>query len=235
LDKFNYLNMQRNYYEGEAHHWDTIHKDRVVGWFNEHNAWEDYEFLFKDTPDLENKICLDFGCGPGRNMVRYFNRFKRIDGVDIASTNLEKAKFWIATNNLPDTSKFFECNGLDLSNIEDNQYDLIISTICMQHICVHEIRLNYFKEFYRVLKPGGQVSIQMGFGDNTRATETSEYHHNNYGTKYTNGGCDVKVRSTEQLENDLVPIGFNDFHYYVRPTGPGDRHDNWIFFNARKL
>lgn len=27
---------------------------------------------------------LDFGCGPGRNIVKYNKRFNRIDGVDIA-------------------------------------------------------------------------------------------------------------------------------------------------------
>src|SRR3954469_16590240 len=90
-------------------------------------------------------------------------RVHRIDDVDIAARNLENAKLWLAQHKV-ENSNLYLCNGLDLSAIDDNQYDLIISTICLQHICVHDIRLNYFKEFFRVLKPGGRVSLQMGYG-----------------------------------------------------------------------
>ena len=38
----------------------------------------------------------------------------------------------------------------------------------------------------------------------------------------------------KQIEKDLLSIGFKNFKYYIRPTGPGDGHPNWIFFNAQK-
>ncbi|AGE57559.1 SAM-dependent methyltransferase [Acanthocystis turfacea Chlorella virus NTS-1] len=227
-----YTVMQRSAYENDANQWNINNLDPVVGSFNAHNDWSDYEFLFKDL-DCEDKIVLDFGCGPGRNLVKYSERFKRVDGVDIAEKNLQNAVMWINHNNI-DIQKhnLFLCNGVDLSNITDDEYDIVMSTICMQHICVHKIRYNYFKEFYRVLKPGGHITIQMGYG--TPSPATVDYYDDYYDATSTNRGCDTNISDYSQLEKDLLEIGFKNFKYHIRPTGPGDHHPNWIFFNAQK-
>jgi ubiquinone/menaquinone biosynthesis C-methylase UbiE len=126
----------------------------------------------------------------------------------------------------------FKNNGVDLSNICHELYDIVFSTICLQHICVHEIRFNLMKEFYRVLKPGGSVCLQMGFGPGHPMTVG--YYENYYDAPGTNSACDTRVDSTDELKNDLESIGFHSFNFDLRPTGPGDSHDNWIFFRATK-
>lgn len=236
MSKEQYRDMQVAQYENEAGGWSldsNSTRDKVVGWFDDHNKWEDYEYLFKDISNEQDLIVLDFGCGPGRNLVKYANRFKRLDGVDLSKTTLEKAKQYIESQNLV-PGRLIHCNGLDLANIEDNTYDLIISTITMQHICVHEIRYHYFEEFLRVLKPGGRISIQMGCGENRIATLKSGYYANKYDAPYTNGGCDTLVEDTNYVKKDLEQIGFVDYKCYLRPTGPGDRHENWIYFGGMK-
>ena len=229
-----YTVMQKNSYEQEATRWDLNNLDPVVGSFHAHNNWKDYEYLFKDISDLNNKIVLDFGCGPGRNIVKYKNQFLKIDGVDIGENNLKNAKLWIEHNNFDVNSvDLILCNGVDLQNIEDSKYDIVMSTICMQHICVHEIRFNYFKEFYRILKPNGYITIQMGFGKDS--PNTVDYYANYYDAQTTNRGCDTMITDPKQIEDDLVKIGFTNFNHYITATGPGDCHPNWIFFNAQKL
>ncbi len=229
-----YTVMQKNLYEQEAIKWDLNNLDPVVGSFNAHNDWKDYEYLFKDINNLQNKVVLDFGCGPGRNIVKYNNTFLKMDGVDLGKNNLNNAKLWISHNNMDiNNTKLILCNGIDLQNIEDSHYDIIMSTICMQHICVHEIRFNYFKEFYRVLKPNGYITIQMGYGDNSPSTV--DYYANHYDATSTNRGCDTKITDPKQIEDDLLGIGFTNFNYYITATGPGDCHPNWIFFNAQKI
>ena len=232
----NYTLMQKTQYEGDAHNWSISNPDPVVGSFHAHNNWADYEFLFKDITDTNNKKVLDFGCGPGRNLVKYSNMFRQIDGVDIAAKNLENALVWIKHNNIElEKHRLILCNGVDLNSIDNEEYDIVMSTICMQHICVYEIRLNYFKEFYRVLKKGGSITIQMGYGGYSPSKPSVDYYANNYGALITNGGCDTIISSYEQIEKDLTDIGFIDFKYYIRPCGPGDGHPNWIFFNAKKI
>ena len=228
-----YTVMQKNQYEREASYWNINNLDPVVGSFNAHNNWSDYEFLFKDIDNLNSRTVLDFGCGPGRNLVKYSSQFKRIDGTDIAKKNLDNALLWINYNNLNiDNFNLILCNGIDLNNINNDEYDIVMSTICMQHICVYEIRLNYLKEFYRVLKPNGYVTIQMGYG--SPSPLTVDYYDNNYDASTTNRGCDTNISDYTQIEKDLLNIGFKNFNYYIRPTGPGDCHPNWIFFNAQK-
>jgi ubiquinone/menaquinone biosynthesis C-methylase UbiE len=179
-----YTEMQKKVYEEVATEWSPDNRDPVVGSFDKHNAWKDYDdFLFKNI-DTSDKFALDFGCGPGRNIVKFANRFKKIDGVDISENNIKNAKIWIEKNNIsiPD---LYVNNGVDLSCIpENNKYDIIFSTICMQHICVYDIRYSLFQEFYRLLKNGGSICIQMGFG--SRVNVSSGYYENNYDALGTN-------------------------------------------------
>jgi ubiquinone/menaquinone biosynthesis C-methylase UbiE len=90
------------------------------------------------------------------------------------------------------------------------------------------------KEFYRILKPKGVITMQMGFGPETPTKESVSYNSNHYDAPGTNGQMDTRVESPDELKNDLEQIGFNNFKYYITETGPGDGHPNWIFFNAKK-
>ena len=94
MNKNTYVSMQSNHYENAASSWDLNNRDPVVGSFDQHNNWSDYdEYLFKHCINFDS--CLDFGCGPGRNIVKYNNRFKIFDGIDISQINLENAIKWL--------------------------------------------------------------------------------------------------------------------------------------------
>jgi ubiquinone/menaquinone biosynthesis C-methylase UbiE len=234
MENNKYTKMQINSYEQQANLWSIDTKDYVVGTFDKHNEWEDYEHLFTNiSRDLWiNMDVLDFATGPGRNIVKYSNRFKTIDGVDLSKKNLENALIWIKHNNVSNNKNLYHCNGYNLSNIKDSSYDLIISTIAFQHICVYDIRKNYLKEFYRVLRKGGYITMQMGFGKNS--PQTVPYYENFYDASGTNRACDVEVSDVQQIKKDLEEIGFTDFNYYIGKVGPGDFHPHWIYFSAKK-
>lgn len=228
-----YTQMQQAQYDTEASKWTTQDRDHVVGSFDKHNQWSDYDiYLFKDL-DTKDMVALDFGCGPGRNIVRFANRFKQIDGADISQINLDNAQKWIEHNNVKINHQLYKNNGVDLSAIDADKYDVVYSTICMQHICVHEIRFSLLSEFFRVLKSGGHICIQMGFGPNP-TRKTADYFENYYDAQGTNSRYDVRIDDPTQVETDLAKIGFKDFRFDIRPMGPGDGHANWIFFRATK-
>jgi ubiquinone/menaquinone biosynthesis C-methylase UbiE len=225
-----YTQMQLKQYNSLAKQWTEENRDHVVGSFDLHNTWPDYEILFERINDINSKIALDFACGPGRNLVKYKNLFKQLDGVDISPDNIEKAKLYCLKNNI--NNQLYVNNGVDLNCINSEQYDVVMSTIALQHICVYDIRKSLFKEFNRVLKPGGILTAQMGYG--SPSPKSVGYYENYYDAKDTNRGCDVCIETYKQLEDDLVEIGFSDFQYKIRPVGPGDCHPNWIFFSAVK-
>ncbi len=239
-----YAQMQINLYEHRARLSKfepgkvEIDSD-VVGSFNEHDKWDDYDkFLFTDKVVGENKIALDFACGPGRNIIRLKDKFLRIDGVDLSPKNLENAKVYTSVLSKGKRPVLYLCNGLDLRDIPDNHYDSIFSTIAFQHICCHSIRCNYLKEFQRVLKDGGVLAIQMGCGITKPYppnTTSISYHSNFYEALTTNGECDTRVESEKEILDDLNLIGgYSDFSYEIGPAGPGDNsHPQWIYWMAK--
>ena len=81
-----YTLMQKSFYDDE-----TISPEDVVGSYGWHEKFPyesqllfkrgDMRFpLFESTKD---KIALDFGCGPGRMVLRMSPLFERVDGVDL--------------------------------------------------------------------------------------------------------------------------------------------------------
>lgn len=221
--------MQRNFYNREGKT-GNMNRENHRG----HNANPDYwNILVNDTsdPSYKEKIGLDFGCGCGRNVQNLITRFKRMDGIDISPILVEQARQNILKDgHSPDSFKLYVSDGVSLSGIDDCEYDFIMSTIVLQHIAVHQIRYNYFKEFLRTLKPGGLLSFQMGFGSRAGS---SYYYDNNYQSTTTNGGNDVRVDDPFQIVNDLTKIGFVDIEYVIRNPFD-DYHANWIFVKARK-
>jgi SAM-dependent methyltransferase len=228
-----FTRMQADYYRREAALWQPDRRDPVVGAFDAHNAWADYDLLFEGL-DTKGMVALEFACGPGRNLARYAGRFAGLDGVDMDKTNLVNASRWLASQGAK-SGVLWPCNGVDLSGLPSSTYDLVFSTIALQHIPVHAIRQNYFREFARVLRPGGYLTAQMGYGHSDNPG-WAEYHEDRWDAQGTNGACDVKVTDTGHLRHDLTAAGFahESFRSIVRPPGPGDTHPNWLFFRVRK-
>ena len=219
-----YSTMQKNFYNNRAIELNKDNKqspqalstpelgynDGIVGSiFLLNEFFSECSFLFSTIEDTKNKIALDFGCGPGRNIVLYKDMFKRIDGVDISEIQLENAKKVVEHNNI--SSNLYACNGYNLDKIGDEVYDVVFSFITLQHICVYDIRRSYLEEFYRVLKPNGTLEFQMSMGpDDTRIGRYVNYYDNCYEAEGTNGCMDVLVDSAEEIEKDLQEIGFQD-------------------------
>lgn len=230
MNKENYLEMQRLYYENEASGWSLKNKDPVVGSYHKHNTFSDYETMLFPIIDTKNMVAMEYGCGPARNIIRFYDKFKQIDGVDISEINIKNAKINIEDANLIPHNLYVN-NGCDIP-INDETYDLVFSTICLQHICVYEIRFKIMEEIYRVLKKDGYFCFQMGYG--SPKENSVDYYENNYGAKSTNGGNDVSVGDYNFLKQDLEKIGFKDFSHTISVTGPGDGHGNWIWVQVKK-
>ena len=72
----------------------------------------------------------------------------------------------------------------------DHEYDFVMSTIVLQHIAVYDIRFQYLQEFFRVMKPGGLLSFQMGYGE---GYGKAGYYDNHYHAESTNSAHDTLV------------------------------------------
>lgn len=221
-----YTAMQRTYYESTA---DLMNEQNHMF----HNANRDYwDILLGDTlTGFRDKVGLDFGCGCGRNVMNIWNRFSRMDGVDISFANLVHARGNILAAGVPeDAFHLYACNGTDLREVPSDEYDFVMSTIVLQHIAVHDIRLNYLREFFRIMRADGLLSFQMGFGE---GHGRAGYYENHYDASGTNSAHDTTVTDPAQIVDELEAIGFEAVSHVIRPAY-SDGHHLWIYVKARK-
>jgi len=229
---YNYNASISNYPNG-----DGGNEEYVVGNYSAHNQWPDIEnYLFKyvDAGFL-NKNGLDFGCGPGRNIINYHARFGSLDGVDVAEFNLKNAARVLDLKGVKNSNLYLSA-GDDLGSVKDSHYHFIFSTIVFQHICVHSIRISILSRMFQALVPGGRISIQMLFGKlSTGMLGAVDYKANFYAALASNSQHDCIVQDILDVKGDLEALGFEEFEHWIRPGGPGFRvGESWLFFTALK-
>lgn len=221
-----YTNMQKSvYYLGTNNH-------------ENHNSNPDYwNILLGDLKDKEKwngKKALDFACGKGRNVTNMFSlcEWKRIDGIDISVSNIEHNRVVYRNQK----SNWYLNNGIDVSDLNDNEYDFIMSTIALQHICVYDIRKSLITDLYRTLKPSGIFSFQMGYGEGLESPigNRVSYFENFYDATGTNSACDVRIQNEQDVINDLTEIGFENISTQIRDSFDDLGHKQWIYIKAFK-
>ena len=221
-----YTQMQKGqYYGGTSNH-------------PEHNSNPNYwDILLSDLKDKEKwdgKNGLDFACGKGRNVTNMLSlcEWNRVDGVDISVKNIEFCK----QNYINQNSEWYCNNGVDVSDLNDNEYDFIMSTIALQHIPVYDIRKSLITDLLRTLKPGGLFSFQMGYGEGLDSPlgRRSSYYDNTYDASGTNSIHDVRVHNEQDVIDDLTNIGYVNVTTEVRESYSDSGHTHWIYVKAYK-
>jgi len=231
--KEKYIYMQRSSYDCASTERDPL--EAVVGSFSAHDSWTDYDdYLLKYIDGTYRMgFALDFGCGPGRHLIKYHSRFKRLDGCDISEKVLDLALERIMDYKKLKPPQLYPGKGDGVNDsIADGTYDFVMSSITLQHICAWTIRVKILRDIFRILKEGGRFSAQMGYG--VPSPRTVPYYTDYYKAMNTNRAMDTSVKDPWQIGQDLEDIGFRDFEHWIRPVGPGDIHPNWIFFTVVK-
>ncbi len=101
------------------------------------------------------EAALDFGCGVGRLAAALSDHYGVVTGVDVSPSMLEHAQRIHATN---DRCRFVSNDQPDLSQFPDNSFDLVYSSIVLQHL-TPQLSDRYLTEFIRVVRPGGAVVV----------------------------------------------------------------------------
>jgi ubiquinone/menaquinone biosynthesis C-methylase UbiE len=94
---------------------------------------------------------LDIGCGIGRVMQHVAPLCAELHGVDISSEMVKAGSERLV--HMPNVT-FHVGNGYDLGEFDDRSFDVVYSTIALQHM-PKTTAFNYIREAHRVLRPGG--------------------------------------------------------------------------------
>ena len=101
---------------------------------------------------------LDFGCGLGRLTRALGRRFGRCVGVDVSPRMIERAR---ELNADATGCEFVTNDADDLSAFATGSFDLVYSSIVLQHLPSAERIERYVADFVRLLTPGGVAIFQI--------------------------------------------------------------------------
>jgi len=228
--QFNHLSSLESKYDEAG----QIVFDIVEGNLKKHCVHPIYDKLLTGIDDLNNKEILDYGCGLGRNILSFHDRVKHITGVDICPRIIRLADEYIKKQTNCNNYRLVSNNGIDLSSIKDNSFDVVISSRCFSTIVVHDIRYNLLQEFCRILKPGGYLSLQMPFGGRKNSCQ-ARYYMNHWGASGTH--ISVFVKHIKQIKLDLTTfLPFHQFSYEIVDSPPDEICEDvqWVFIKVKK-
>ena len=125
----------------------------------EKSALESVRQILTTVPWNPNWKVLEIGCGVGRVVKPMRERFAQVDGVDIAANMIEFARQYLEDGK--QNGRLLVNNGSDLQPLSDQYYDLVYSMIVFQHIRSLSVIRSYFRDVFRVMKPGGYFRLQV--------------------------------------------------------------------------
>ncbi len=148
-------------------YWMSDGVDDDVSMWN--SGIRDFDILTKYIPSvvLKESSTLDVGCGVGRIVYPASEKVKNIVGIDVSTEAISTAKNF---NRPKENIKFIVGNGLDLSVLQDNSFDLLISFAALCSI-PSRVFAKYLCEFGRVVKIGGTLRIQIYLGNEQALSE----------------------------------------------------------------
>jgi SAM-dependent methyltransferase len=134
-------------------------------------TWDEHAFFATGVVEIESVLdrvrragviprfhrALDFGCGVGRLTQALAGQFEHVDGVDISSAMILRAR---AFNRHGDRCQYHLNEHDRLAAFEDGTFDFVYSVITLQHMEPQYSR-GYIQEFFRVIRPGGVVVFQL--------------------------------------------------------------------------
>ena len=232
-----YSQMQKEIYNEQSKNFHFA-RDTCVGNFKTHEAYPYKEYLLEKYQGGYGR-CLDFGCGIGRLIKTMLTSFDKVVGVDIATNNLKHAETYLTENGI-EREKYdvFLVDGMSCNIDIDYKFDFAYSTLCLQHICVHETRQNIVKDICSLLKDDGQACFQMGTGGVWN--DGALWMDNNYDAGGTNGSEDVFIPDESYfpvIEQDFNNAGYKDVIFEIKESPHpklNDYHTNWLFIHCKK-
>lgn len=137
-----------------------------------YGKWDNEEFFNTGKKEIDQVIsrlkshdiplrygkALDFGCGIGRLTKGLAGYYDHVTGVDLSSEMISQATSLHAGNS---HLEFIQKSSPPLDCFQDRSFDLVFTSITLQHIPDHALIRQYLQEFMRILTPGGILYFHL--------------------------------------------------------------------------
>lgn len=148
--------FKENYQNKTDTDYDEKYFDELYKRYKDNTPWSRLRLnqIRKMVQPNPNEKILDIGCASGA-ISDFCGKFGTyVTGIDLSPLGIEYAKKKFARKNVA----FFVADAGCMKMIEDNSYDKAVAGDLVEHI-EKDVFEKMLKEAYRVLKPGGTLSI----------------------------------------------------------------------------
>jgi SAM-dependent methyltransferase len=141
--------------------WASKQKDGPEPWTEEEfyalgaSDWQDFSSHWQQY-GVSSENCLEIGCGAGRMTRQLATFFDHVQAVDVSEDMINRARKAMPKDNVV----FSVIDGLHLPQC-DGCMKAIFTTHVLQHLDNEDIGFAYFREFFRVLQPGGTIMVHL--------------------------------------------------------------------------
>jgi len=146
--------LVKSHYNKISNQWGDLYKDEVT--------FANYNFIVRKRHvmglfDKTGGRFLDAGCGTGDFIPDLIARNGQVTALDFAGDMIEQSRSRMAKKGL-DTRVDFAIGDVTNLDFDDNFFDAIIGVGLIEYLSDYR---EAFREFHRVLKPGGIVIVTV--------------------------------------------------------------------------
>jgi ubiquinone/menaquinone biosynthesis C-methylase UbiE len=222
--------------------WANKQKDGSSPWTEKdfyalgESDWRDF-LAHWNQYGISKGTCIEIGCGAGRMTRALATFFDRVAAVDVSEGMIERARKVVGPN-----VEFLLVDSTQIP-VSDQSASAIFSTHVLQHLDSVEIGYGYFREAYRVLRPGGSLMIHVPLyqfpnesgpwgplwrriytGVRVVSSLKADVHRRR-GTKSMRG----TPYPVGALREFLLSLGFRGVEYRIFPTSSNSKLHSFVF------
>ena len=145
---------------------------------------------------------LDAGCGVGGPSIFLAGLGCKVEGITLSAKQVEECRSNAGKFNLENKINFTQQNYLDTS-FADNTFDVVWA---IESVCYAWDKLDFTKEAFRVLKPGGRLVVADFFCQPVPEGSAEE----KLMQKWTNSWAIKSYATVAQFTEDLAAARFSD-------------------------
>jgi len=169
-----------------------------------HDVSENVSALLRNITTPSPFTILDFGCGPGRDLIT----FAKLGHIAIG---LEAAAPFVAMAREQSGCEVWEQDFLAL-DLPDARFDGIFANASLFHVPTQELP-RVLRELHDTLQPGGVL-----FSSNPHGNDDEGWSRGRFGAYHR----------LETWRAFMTAAGFTELQYYYRPTGMPREQQPWL-------
>jgi SAM-dependent methyltransferase len=169
-----------------------------------HDVSENVSALLRNIAAPAPFTILDFGCGPGRDLISFA-------GLGHLAIGLEAAAPFVAMARKQSGCEVWEQDFLAL-DLPDARFDGIFANASLFHVPKQELP-RVLRELHHTLKPGGVL-----FSSNPHGNDDEGWNRGRFGAYHR----------LETWRGFMTSAGFTELQHYYRPTGMPREQQPWL-------